>query len=84
MRMGFCSIALAILIQQGLDYILLKTDINGLLDKYYQSRNPVALLLRHPVEFEVSSGTIILGIQIRIYFIKQRSARLQEQAFQAL
>ena len=27
MRLGFCSIALAILLQQGLDYILLKTDM---------------------------------------------------------
>ena len=27
MRIGFCSIALAILIQQDFDYILLKTDI---------------------------------------------------------
>ena len=29
MRLGFCSIALAILIQQDLDYILLKTDIHS-------------------------------------------------------
>ena len=31
MRLGFCSIALAILIQQGLDYILLKTAVDGVL-----------------------------------------------------
>ena len=29
MRLGFCSFALAILIQQELDYILLKTDIHS-------------------------------------------------------
>ena len=29
MRLGFCSIALAILITQGLNYILLKTDIHS-------------------------------------------------------
>ena len=29
MRLGFCSIALAILLQQDLNYILLKTDIHS-------------------------------------------------------
>ena len=33
MRMGFRSIALAILIQQDLDYILLKTDIHSFVSK---------------------------------------------------
>ena len=45
MRLGFCSIALAILIQQDLDYILLKTDIHSFQSQFLGTYDSTEILI---------------------------------------
>ena len=64
MRLGCCSIALAMLIQQGLDYIILKTDIHSFVSNTETFLSDIWKPRYRFTKHKTKTGNVTFGVSV--------------------